>query len=153
MKTILIVEDDFNLGNLYKMELEEDGYRVVLARDRDEAYEKFSKERPDVAVIDIRLPRSSGIDLSLRMASEDRNMRIVINTGFEEFKSDFHTWVADAYLVKSSDLSKLKKTIEGLLVESTAAVDRVHSGRATGSTGAGGENSTGARAHRRTSDI
>lgn len=115
MHTVLIVEDDVNLSILYKMELEEDGYRVVLARDSDEGYQKFRSEHPDVAVVDIRLPAGSGIELSERLAAEDRDLPIVLNTAFEQYRWDFHTWVADAYLVKSSDLSELKKTIAQVL--------------------------------------
>jgi len=42
-------------------------------------------------------------------------MKVVINTSHVEYKSDFQSWVADAYLTKSSDISELKNTIDGIL--------------------------------------
>jgi hypothetical protein len=45
----------------------------------------------------------------------NRNVKVGINTADPSYKMDFNSWAADAFLVKSSDLSELKNTIEGVL--------------------------------------
>ncbi len=111
METVLLIEDHANLATLYKQELEGDGYRVILAGDNEEGYQRFINEHPDIAVVDIMLPSGNGIELAERMAMTEPNIPIILNTAYGQFRQDFRTWVADAYVVKSSDLSELKKTI------------------------------------------
>jgi CheY-like chemotaxis protein len=111
MKKILIVEDDENLCLLYEKELSEEGYKVVLAKSGKEAIKKARTERPDIIVMDIRIPGGDGIETMHEIKTFAKNIPIILNTAYPIYQQDFSTWLAAAYVVKSADLSVLKKTI------------------------------------------
>ncbi len=58
--------------------------------------------------MDIILPCLNGIELVDSLLNERWEIPIIINTAFSGYKNDFVAWKADAYIIKSSDLSKLK---------------------------------------------
>lgn len=117
MKTILVVDDEINLRKLYQQELEEEEYRVIPASNGQEAIQKFKTEDVNLVVLDIKLEQENGLDILRKMMSFNRDAKVIINTAYSTYKSDFATWSADAYLVKSSDLDELKTTISKLLAD------------------------------------
>ncbi len=117
MSSILVVEDEKNLRMLYKEELTAEGYDVVLADSGEEALEIVERRRPDLIVLDIRMPGMDGIEALGRILGKDRSIPVIINTAYSSYKDNFMTWTADAYVVKSSDLSELKTTIKRLLAD------------------------------------
>ncbi len=117
MPTILLVEDELNQRLLYQMELEDEGYRVVLASDGWEALQQSKEEHPDLVVLDLGMPGMDGIEALGRMMDQNAKLPVIIYTGDENFKDNFMTWVADAYLVKRSNLDALKEEIERVLLE------------------------------------
>ena len=70
MEKILCVYDDLSLLHLYRDELIEEGYEVILAKDGKEALAKFSKEKPHVVVMDIRMPVMDGIEALTAMLAK-----------------------------------------------------------------------------------
>ncbi len=116
MSTILIVEDNKNQRILYEEELQREGYSVVTASDGKEALEKVKDKPIDLIVLDINMPRMDGIETIGKILSHNKQIPIIINTAYSNYKSSFMTWAADAYVVKSSDLSELKNTIKKILV-------------------------------------
>ena len=70
----------------------------------------------DLIVLDIELEESSGLDLLKQIKHEYPDIMVVLNSAYAVYKSDFHTWLADGYIVKSSDIKPLKDKIESLLV-------------------------------------
>lgn len=116
MKTILVVEDERNLRSLYAQELEAEGYTVIAVPDARTAKATFRESRIDLAILDIKLDGPSGIDILRDLAQDHRDVKVIINTAYPNFKSDFQTWSADAYLVKSSDLSELKSKVRELVL-------------------------------------
>jgi len=115
METILLVEDDEHQRMLYRMELEDEGYAVIIATNGWEALELVQKHQPDVVVLDLHLPQMDGVELLGRMVGIDNALPVIIYSGYETFKDNFLTWVADTYLVKCSDISPLKKEIREVL--------------------------------------
>ena len=115
MEKILGVEDDLSLLRLYQDELTEEGYKVVLAKDGKEAMRKFGKESPDVVVMDICMPMMEGIQTMAAMQGNDRQVPVILNTASPQYKDDFMTWGAEAYVVKSSDLTELTHKMRELL--------------------------------------
>jgi len=116
MTTILLVEDDKNQRLLYEQELKHDGYDVVTASDGKEALETIQEQLPDIVIMDINMPKMDGIEAMGRILSKNKEVPVIINTAYSNYKDSFMSWVADAYVVKSSDLSKLKDKIKEVLI-------------------------------------
>jgi DNA-binding response OmpR family regulator len=110
---LLIVDDDANIQRLYKEELEEEGYEVVIASTGKDALEMFEKENPDIVTLDILMPDIDGISLLRKMKEKRPDIPIIMSTAYD-YRDDFAVWASEAYIVKSSDLSELKKTIKSL---------------------------------------
>ena len=117
MKTILLVEDKPNQQALYKMELEDEGFRVVLASRGWEALRKVEEGGVDLVVLDLGMPDMDGIEVLARLVRANTGMPIIIYSGYEEFRHTDLTQAADAYLVKCSDLDLLKAEIRRVLQE------------------------------------
>ncbi len=115
MTTILLVEDDKNQRLLYEQELRYDGYEVVTATDGKEALEKVQEQLPDIVIMDINMPKMDGIEAMGRILSTNKTIPVIINTAYSNYKDSFMSWAADAYIVKSSDLSELKVKIKEVL--------------------------------------
>lgn len=115
MKKILVVEDQANLRHRYKKELSEVGYDVRTAVDGREAFRKLLQEPVDLMVLELNLPDGLGIDYLQKFVDRKKNLKVIINTDCPTYKWDFHTWAADAFLLKSDDLTELKNTIAQVL--------------------------------------
>jgi len=115
MEKVLCVDDDLSLLRLYQDELSEEGYKVILAKDGKEALAKFEKEKPQVVVMDIRMPVMDGIETLTAMMGKDRQVPVILNTAYPQYRDNFMTWGAEAYVIKSSDLTELKKKIREVL--------------------------------------
>ena len=117
MTTILIVEDDNNQRLLYEQELKLEGYEIVTASDGKEALEKVQEQLPDIIIMDINMPKIDGIEAMGRILSKKKEIPIIINTAYSNYKDNFMSWAADAYIVNSSDLSELKNAVKEVLVK------------------------------------
>ncbi|MBI5968863.1 MAG: response regulator [Deltaproteobacteria bacterium] len=115
MEKVLCVDDDASLLRLYQIELSEEGYKVILARDGKEALKKFEKESPQVVVMDIRMPVMDGIETLTALLGKDRQIPVILNTAYPQYRENFMTWGAEEYVIKSSDLTELKKKIREVL--------------------------------------
>lgn len=117
MPTILVVDDETYIRKLYKEEFESDGYNVLLAANAKEALEKMANNPADLVILDIELQESSGLDLLRQFRQEFKDAAIVLNSAYTTYKADFQSWLADAYIMKSSDLTDLKHKISDLLAK------------------------------------
>ena len=115
MTTILLVEDDKNQSLLYEQELRQEGYEIITAFNGKEALEKVQEQLPDIIIMDINMPKMDGIEAMGRILSNNKNVPVIINTAYSNYKDSFMSWAADAYVVKSSDLSELKDKIKEVL--------------------------------------
>lgn len=120
--TILLVEDDQNQRALYEEELLDEGYRVVTAGDGRAALLAVKEHSPDLVVMDINMPLMDGLDALSQMMEHDSHIPVIINSAYASYKESFSSWSADAYIVKSSDLSELKQTVKRLLEERQSTV-------------------------------
>jgi len=115
MSRILIVEDDANLCLLYASEFADEGYDVITAARGDDALRQIESGLPDLIVLDIKMEPKDGLEVLDELLKRTKSVPVVINSAYPAFKSDFTTWGADAYVVKSSDLSELKAKVRALL--------------------------------------
>ena len=111
---ILVVDDDQHIQRLYKEELEEEGYEIIVASTGNDALELFEKENPDIVTLDILMPDIDGITLLRRMKEQNSEIPIIMSTAYD-YRDDFAVWASEAYVVKSADLDELKKTIKKLI--------------------------------------
>lgn len=79
MLKVLCVDDDLTLLQLYRDELSEEGYQVILARDGKEGLSKFVKEKPDLVVLDIRMPVMDGIEALGALLGKNRQVPVIGN--------------------------------------------------------------------------
>jgi CheY-like chemotaxis protein len=114
---ILVVEDDANQRLYYEEELEEAGYRVVTAGSGPQALEIVRQGGVDLVVLDIGMPGMDGIETLARILDINRELPIVLNTAYSNYRDDFMTWAADAYVTKSSNPTKLLEAIREALVK------------------------------------
>jgi two-component system, response regulator, stage 0 sporulation protein F len=115
MSKVLIVEDEHNLLDLYRMELEDEGYQVSTAVDGSSALSIASEFDPDLIVLDIKLGESEGLDLLQQFKALKKDMPVILNSAYSHYKNEFTSWLADEYVTKSGDLSELKLKISELL--------------------------------------
>lgn len=83
MKKILVADDDQRISFLMQVRLEEKGYQVITAKDGEEALEKTRELKPDLLILDVRMPKMDGDDvyLTLRSFTETRRLPIFMLTG------------------------------------------------------------------------
>ena len=115
---ILIVEDDASLRFLYSEELKEEGYDPILAKNGKEAMQLLRTMKPNLVVLDIVMSVMDGMEALGRMIGRYRDVPIILHTSYPQYKEDFMSWAADAYVNKSSDLTDMKRVIGDLLKRS-----------------------------------
>jgi DNA-binding response OmpR family regulator len=111
------VEDEPHLLELYQKELEDEGFKVITATDGEQATNLTKKSLPDLVVLDIKLNPAygGGLEVLKEIKTFDIKIPVILNSAYTTFRADFSTWLADAYVIKSSDLSELKQKIKELL--------------------------------------
>ncbi len=117
MATILIVEDDEHQQLLYQEELKEEGHEVVVASSGEQALQLVKQLTPDLVILDIAMPGMDGVEALGRLLAQDNQLPVILHTAYATYKDNFMTWSADAYVVKSSDLSELKAEIGRVLAK------------------------------------
>jgi CheY-like chemotaxis protein len=115
MKRILVVDDEEHICELYKRDLEDEGYAVSVARSGKEALDAVEADPPDLIVLDIQMPGMDGIETLERLVGGDKRIPVILNTAYSQYQDDYTTWEADAYVVKSSDSTKLITEINRLI--------------------------------------
>jgi DNA-binding response OmpR family regulator len=121
---VLIVEDDESQGFLYSEELREEGYDPLLARNGKEAIQFIKKTRPDLILLDIFMPVMDGMEALGRIVSKHKGIPIILYSSSPNYRQDFLSWTADAYLVKSSDLTELKETVKRLIRQRQVGIQK-----------------------------
>ena len=115
MYTILIVDDEDSIRALYRSELEEDGYSVICAHDGASALNALKDGTVHLVVLDIKLKGESGLQVLQEITRSHRQLPVILSTAYGSFKDDFSSWLADAYVVKSSNMQELKAEVSRVL--------------------------------------
>jgi CheY-like chemotaxis protein len=105
MPKVLLVEDDNNLREIFDMRLQAEGYKTVTAGDGEEALVIAVKEKPDLVIADVMMPKLSGFEMveNMRAAPELANVKVVMMTalGQAEDQARGEKLGVVKYLVKS----------------------------------------------------
>jgi DNA-binding response OmpR family regulator len=106
MKKILIIEDEKILSEMYKFKLNKEGFEVFSAIEVDEGIELAKQNKPDLVVLDILLPKESGINYLIKTKVMDdlKSIPVLVLSNFDdnETKSDAFKYGAKDYLIKSN---------------------------------------------------
>jgi DNA-binding response OmpR family regulator len=123
-RVVLVVEDDPDVRTMLRLLLEDDEYAVVEAADGDVALEQFARSPADLVVLDLRLPRLSGLDVCRQIRSTSRVPIIVVSA-----QVDSHDVVAalelgaDDYVTKPFVPRELLARIHALLRRASSLND------------------------------
>jgi DNA-binding response OmpR family regulator len=117
MTTILVIDDDDNLRDTVALMLEQEGYRPLLAADGKTGYEKALTAKPDLILVDLRLPGMSGIEISKQLRAGNVNTPIIVLSavGQEVDKVLLLEIGADDYVVKPFGARELLARIRAVL--------------------------------------
>jgi CheY-like chemotaxis protein len=127
MTKIMLVEDDNNLREIYEARLLAEGYEIVSAKDGEEALAIAVKEKPDLIISDVMMPKISGFDMLdiLRSTPETKDTKVIMMTALSqvEDKQRADRLGADRYLVKS------QVTLEDVAKVAREVIDQVPAGQ------------------------
>jgi two-component system phosphate regulon response regulator PhoB len=86
MAKILLVEDDVNLREIYSARFAAEAYQVITASDGEEALATAVREKPDLIVLDVMMPKISGFDVLdiLRSTPETKDTKVIMMTALSQ---------------------------------------------------------------------
>jgi two-component system, OmpR family, phosphate regulon response regulator PhoB len=118
---ILIVEDDLFIRELYERQLSLEGFQVQTAEDGEIGLARISESVPDLLLLDIMLPKVSGLDLlrTIKAKEETKSIPVILltNLGQDSVIKEGFNLGADGYLIKSAYtpdqiITEVKKFLE-----------------------------------------
>src|SRR6478672_2255255 len=120
MAKILLVEDDVNLREIYSARFTAEEYQVITASDGEEALATAVRERPDLIILDVMMPKISGFDVLdiLRSTPETKYTKIIMMTALsqDEDKRRGESLGVNKYLIKSQvTLEDVVTTVKEIL--------------------------------------
>ena len=105
MAKVMLVEDDNSLREIYSIRLTAEGYQIISAGDGEEALAMAVREKPDLIVSDVMMPKISGFDMLdiLRSTPETKDIKVIMMTALssDDQRARGENLGADRYLVKS----------------------------------------------------
>ncbi len=114
--TILLVDDEDAIQKLLTYPLERDGYRVVSARDGEEALQRFSDEDIDLVVLDIMLPKLDGLEVCKRLRAESTVPIIMLTARDDELDKVLGLELgADDYITKPFLIREFRSRVRAVL--------------------------------------
>jgi DNA-binding response OmpR family regulator len=114
--TILLVDDEDSIQTLLTYPLERDGYRVVQARDGEEALRRFAEESIDLVVLDVMLPKLDGLEVCKRLRSDSTVPIIMLTARGDELDKVLGLELgADDYITKPFSIREFRSRIRALL--------------------------------------
>ena len=114
--TILLVDDEDSIQKLLTYPLERDGYRVVQARDGEEALKRFSEEDIDLVVLDIMLPKIDGLEVCKRLRAGSTVPIILLTARDDELDKVLGLELgADDYITKPFLIREFRSRVRAVL--------------------------------------
>lgn len=126
MAKILLVEDDQSLREIYGIRLTAEGYEIVPAGDGEEALAVAVRERPDLIISDVMMPKISGFDMLdiLRSTPETKDIKVIMMTALssDDQRERGESLGADRFLVKSQvGIEDVVNAVHEVLDQNTGA--------------------------------
>lgn len=116
-KKILICEDENEVRNLLKELLEKKECEVYIAADGKEAVEKAKETKPDLIILDIRMPKMDGLEAAKKIRVFDKKAKIIFLTGFQspEIVKEAEKYNIFDYIVKNASATDILNSIQNAL--------------------------------------
>ena len=120
-KSILLVDDDLTLHEMYAEGLRAEGFTVDTAKDGEEALQKATETKPNIVLLDVMMPKINGLDVLKKMREQEgtKNIPVIVLTALiqDREKMESITRGADDYIVKSETMpgdviQKVKTVLE-----------------------------------------
>ena len=119
--TILLVDDEDSVQKLLAYPLERDGFRVLQARDGEEALRRFESENIDLVVLDLMLPRVDGLEVCRRLRASSSVPIIMLTARDDELDKVLGLELgADDYITKPFSIREFRSRVRALLRRATA---------------------------------
>src|SRR3989441_237850 len=119
--TILLVDDEGSVQKLLTYPLERDGYRVVQARDGQEALERFERQPVDLVVLDVMLPKLDGLEVCKRLRASSSVPIIMLTARDDELDKVVGLELgADDYITKPFSIREFRSRVKALLRRAAA---------------------------------
>src|SRR5438445_4403006 len=118
--TILLVDDEDSVQKLLTYPLEREGFRVLQARDGDEAIAKFHGDQVDLVVLDVMLPKLDGLEVCKRLRAESTVPIIMLTARDDELDKVLGLELgADDYITKPFSIREFRSRVRALLRRAT----------------------------------
>lgn len=113
MRKIFIIDDDRSICKTLELHLSHKGYRVEWSTTGSEGFEKISREKPCIVILDIRLPDLDGLMLLQRIRELDPHIQVVMITAFQDMETTIKAmqYGAFEYIYKPIDIKELEGVI------------------------------------------
>jgi DNA-binding response OmpR family regulator len=119
--TILLVDDEDSVQKLLAYPLERDGFRVLQARDGEEALARFADEHVDLVVLDLMLPKLDGLEVCKRLRAESEVPIIMLTARDDELDKVVGLELgADDYITKPFSIREFRSRVRALLRRASA---------------------------------
>ena len=116
MKTVLIVDDNENDRVMCERELRNEGYVAQSVSSGPEVLQFVeTNPLPDLIILDIKMSPFDGMQVLKQLRAKNVFIPVILYSDYASYREDFNTWLAEAYLVKSSDLTELKEKVKEFL--------------------------------------
>ncbi|MEX2210867.1 MAG: response regulator transcription factor [Gaiellaceae bacterium] len=120
-QTILLVDDEDSVQKLLAYPLERDGFKVVPARDGEEALARFEHEQVDLVVLDLMLPRLDGLEVCRRLRAQSSVPIIMLTARGDELDKVLGLELgADDYITKPFSIREFRSRVRALLRRAAA---------------------------------
>ncbi|MFA6221001.1 MAG: response regulator [Desulfomonilaceae bacterium] len=120
MSVIFHIEDESSVRLLYKEVFEEQGFQVIQARDAEEALKMLKGYKPDIIILDLKMPGIGGRGFLERFNRMKIKIPLIISTAYPYFTCDPSIPSVDAFIVKSGDMTELVNKVRELVAKGRA---------------------------------
>jgi DNA-binding NtrC family response regulator len=123
MSKVLVIDDEEGIRSLLDTLLSRKGYEVVLASSGQKGLELFRRERPDVVVLDLKMPQMDGLTVLKELRRMDLQRPVVVLTGAAtpEMEQQVYALGVTEFIEKEFSLHRLGDALKRLLNPSTAS--------------------------------
>jgi DNA-binding response OmpR family regulator len=119
--TILLVDDEESLQKLLTFPLEREGFRVIPAHDGEEALDRFARERVDLVVLDVMLPKLDGLEVCRRLRATSSVPILMLTARDDELDKVLGLELgADDYMTKPFSVREFRSRVRALLRRASA---------------------------------